>query len=77
MDLPFTLEQFYDVFRQYNELVWPAWRLALRRSPGPHLARCGKGFARWRNEVGARECFNQALVPGALNEYQQLDQSGV
>lgn len=32
MDLPFTVEQFYDVFRQYNELVWPAqvilWGLA-------------------------------------------------
>jgi len=24
MDIPFTLEQFYAVFRDYNESVWPA-----------------------------------------------------
>jgi hypothetical protein len=24
MDIPFTLEQFYGVFRDYNEAVWPA-----------------------------------------------------
>lgn len=24
MDIPFTLEQFYAVFRDYNEAVWPA-----------------------------------------------------
>lgn len=24
MQLPFTVEQFFDVFRQYNERVWPA-----------------------------------------------------
>lgn len=24
MRLPFTIEQFYGVFRQYNEAVWPA-----------------------------------------------------
>lgn len=24
MNLPFTVEQFYDVFREYNESVWPA-----------------------------------------------------
>jgi len=24
MDIPFTLEQFYGVFRDYNESVWPA-----------------------------------------------------
>jgi hypothetical protein len=24
MKLPFTAEQFFDVFRQYNEAVWPA-----------------------------------------------------
>lgn len=24
MTLPFTVEQFHDVFRQYNEAVWPA-----------------------------------------------------
>lgn len=24
MDIPFTLEQFYGVFRNYNETVWPA-----------------------------------------------------
>ena len=28
MDLPFTAEQFFDVFRRYNESVWPA-QLAL------------------------------------------------
>jgi len=28
MDLPFTAEQFFDVFRHYNESVWPA-QLAL------------------------------------------------
>jgi hypothetical protein len=24
MDIPFTIEQFYGVFRDYNEAVWPA-----------------------------------------------------
>ena len=24
MDLPFTVEQFVDVFSQYNVAVWPA-----------------------------------------------------
>jgi len=24
MNLPFTSEQFFDVFRRYNEAVWPA-----------------------------------------------------
>jgi hypothetical protein len=24
MELPFTADQFFDVFRQYNEAVWPA-----------------------------------------------------
>jgi hypothetical protein len=29
VDLPFTAERFFDVFRQYNESVWPAqWLLA-------------------------------------------------
>ena len=28
MNLPFTAEQFFDVFRRYNESVWPA-QLAL------------------------------------------------
>jgi hypothetical protein len=29
MSLPFTVEQFLDVFRRYNEAVWPAqWALA-------------------------------------------------
>jgi hypothetical protein len=28
MPLPFTVEQFLDVFRRYNEQVWPA-QLAL------------------------------------------------
>ena len=28
MELPFTSEQFFDVFRRYNETVWPAqWAL--------------------------------------------------
>lgn len=24
MNLPFTPEQFFEIFRQYNEAVWPA-----------------------------------------------------
>lgn len=47
MDLPFTADQFFDVFRRYNETVWPAqialnviavivaaaaWRANVRRS---------------------------------------------
>ena len=24
MQLPFTVEQFYDVFREYNTTLWPA-----------------------------------------------------
>ena len=29
MQLPFTIEQFYDVFREYNTTVWPAQVLLL------------------------------------------------
>jgi len=29
MQLPFTVEQFFDVFRRYNEAVWPAQWLLL------------------------------------------------
>lgn len=30
MQLPFTVDQFFDVFRRYNETVWPAqWLLLL------------------------------------------------
>ena len=46
MALPFTVEQFHDVFRDYNRVVWPAQRLlaalalaavaaALRPKPWP------------------------------------------
>jgi hypothetical protein len=28
MSLPFTIDQFFDVFRRYNEAVWP-WQVAL------------------------------------------------
>jgi len=28
MELPFTVEQFFDVFRRYNEAIWP-WQVAL------------------------------------------------
>jgi hypothetical protein len=48
MDIPFTVEQFLDVFRQYNESVWPlqiaallaaAWAIALVVTDGAPGAR--------------------------------------
>ena len=54
MRIPFTTEQFFDVFRQYNEAVWPAqWvlmigaavaALAALRSPSPSAGRLTSGI---------------------------------
>lgn len=49
MTLPFTPEQFYEVFGRYNETVWPA-QIALTG-----LALAGIGFAlpspRWSDRA--------------------------
>lgn len=48
MKLPFTPEQFFDVFRQYNEAVWPA-QLALNL-----IALAAIGLLVWRRPYSDR-----------------------
>jgi hypothetical protein len=48
MKLPFTTEQFFDLFRQYNEAVWPA-QIALNL-----LALAALGFLAFRRETSGR-----------------------
>lgn len=48
MKLPFTAEQFFDVFRQYNEAVWPA-QFALNL-----LALAAVGLWIWRRPNSGR-----------------------
>lgn len=54
MSLPFTAEQFFDLFRQYNEAVWPA-QLALNL-----LALVAIGLRVWRRPHSSR------LISGIL-----------
>lgn len=54
MKLPFTAEQFFDVFRQYNETVWPA-QVALNL-----LALLAIGLRIWRRQKSGR------LISGVL-----------
>ena len=54
MKLPFSAEQFFDVFRQYNETVWPA-QVALNL-----LALVAIGLLIWRRQDSSR------LISGVL-----------
>lgn len=48
MKLPFTADQFFDVFRQYNEAVWPAQAALIL------LAVAAIGLCIWRRPYSGR-----------------------
>jgi hypothetical protein len=52
MRLPFSLEQFLDVFRRYNETVWPAqWLLVALAAGAVALATRSQGNSRSINTI--------------------------
>jgi hypothetical protein len=55
MTVPFTVDQFYGVFRGYNTAVWPAqWRLVALAVTAPvRVARpqCGLNVAATTNRI--------------------------
>jgi hypothetical protein len=78
MSLPFTIDQFLDVFRRYNEAIWPGQLLlnllaviavvaAVRGGRGPSRIAAGILAALWL-WVGVvyHVAFFRAINPGAL-----------
>ena len=63
MRLPFTTDQFLDVFRAYNDAVWPAqWLLY---ALGVIAAVSSARRARWGGRVVMRDRADQGACAGA------------